>query len=499
GSGGDRAERVGRHLVIQDGVVSIDPLVVRFSNPVDLFDAFVLAGERNLDMGFRLRGAIERSLHLITPEQTTSPELAARFRALLRTDRVAATLRDMNDLGVLGRYIPEFARLVAFFQHNVYHYYTADEHTLIALANAERLRVGEGLLHEVFLGLPRTDVLYSSILLHDIAKPLGVADHEVTGVEVAREFLERIGMSEVFPDVAFLIRHHLLMEQVAFRRNVHDPTTIREFAAKFDRPEWLDYLFVLTYADLSAVNINVWTEWKFAILRELYRGAAEIVRRQLRGAEVDAFHQEQREATIGQLVDALGDGFSREAVENHLRGMQSDAYVAVFTEKEIGTHLREANRGVPLSTLFSHVEGYTEVTVVARDAPFALSKFCAVLAANDANIFDANIFTRHDGMIFDRFRVADAVSKRSLDHHVCQKIREDMMGLMQGDTDAQELFNAHHRKWKRRPKAPVNPTIRMDVEFEETDKYTIIDVYAPDSVGFLYRVTETISHLGLDI
>jgi [protein-PII] uridylyltransferase len=492
-------ERVGRHLVIQDGLLSIDPLVVRFSNPADLFDAFVLAAERRLGLDHRLRSAVERSVNLLANEQTSSPELGARFRAILGSERVAASLRDMNDLGVLGRYIPEFGRLVAFFQHNVYHYYTADEHTLIALAKAEQLGSGQGLLPEVYRRLPRKEILHLAILLHDIAKPIGVADHEITGVEIARDVLERVGMSEMFPDVGFLIRHHLLMEQVAFRRNVHDPATIKEFAANFDRPEWLDYLFVLTYADLAAVNINVWTEWKFAILRELYHRTAEILRRQLSGVEIDAFHQEQRAEAIGKLVDSLSGTFPREVVNGHLQEMQSDGYVAVFTEEEIGRHIREAGRGLPISVLFSHVEAYTEVTVIARDAPFALSNCCAVLAANDADIFDANVFTRSDGIIIDRFRVSDAVTKRSLEPRVCEKIEEEMATVLRGDTDVQHLFEAHHRKWKRRARAPVNPMIRTDVEFEEKGDFTIIDVYAPDSVGFLYRVTETISRLELDI
>jgi [protein-PII] uridylyltransferase len=497
--GREQIERVGRQLVVQESMLSIDTMVVRFSNPLDLFDAFVVAAERDLEMGYRLRGAIERSADLLTEKQTASPELGSRFSSILSSGRVAATLRDMNDLGVLGRYMPEFGRLVAFFQHNVYHYYTADEHTLIALAKAERLGSGQGLLHDVYRKLPRKEVLHLAILLHDIAKPVGVADHEITGVEIAREVLDRIGMSGVFLDVGFLIRHHLLMEQVAFRRNVHDPATIKEFAANFDRPELLDYLFVLTYADLSAVNINVWTNWKFAILRELYHRTSEILRRQLSGAEIDAFHQEQRVEARGRLVDALSDTFSPEVVNGHLEEMQSDGYVAVFTEEEIKSHIRETERELPLSILFAHVEAYTEVTVIARDAPFALSNCCAVLAANDANIFDANVFTRSDGIIIDRFRVSDAVTGQSLEPRVCEKIEEEMATVLRGDTDVRHLFEAHHRKWKRRARAPVNPMIRTDVEFEEKGEFTIIDVYAPDSVGFLYRVTETISRLELDI
>ncbi|MBI4536207.1 MAG: HD domain-containing protein, partial [Ignavibacteriae bacterium] len=387
----------------------------------------------------------------------------------------------------------------AFFQHNVYHYFTADEHTLIAIANAERLREQQGVLREVFRNLRRKDVLYLAILLHDIAKPRGVADHEVTGVAMARDILDRLGMLESFPDIAFLVRNHLIMEQIAFRRNIHDPETIKEFAARFERPEQLDYLYLLTYADLSAVNINVWTDWKSSLLQELYQLTSEVLRRNLVGAQIEEYHQSKHEAAVGGLVDRLSVSFPREEVHRHLNGIQNESYVSLFTEHEISQHIHKSSSAEPVSTLFKHQEGYTEITVIAQDAPFALSKFCAVLAANDANIFDANIFTRDDGIIIDRFRVSDAMSRQQLDQRVCTKIAQDLNEVMEGRLNVQHLFDAHRRKWKRRSRLPVNPNIRTAVEFEDNPRFTIIDVYAPDSLGFLYRVTETISRLGLDI
>jgi [protein-PII] uridylyltransferase len=186
-------------------------------------------------------------------------------------------------------------------------------------------------------------------------------------------------------------------------------------------------------------------------------------------------------------------------VERHLRGFQNDSYMAIFTSEEIAQHIRASRAAETVVTLFSHAEGYTEVTVIARDAPFALSHFCGVLSANDANIFDANIFTRNDGVIIDRFRVSSASSGRQIEQRVCTKIAAEMTQVQNGTIDVEHLFHEHHRKWKRRPKASINPRITTDVRFEDTPSYTIIDVFAPDSVGFLYRVTRAISQLGLDI
>lgn len=492
-------ERVDEAFLLQGDLLSLANGVRRFEDAGLMFEAFRHVAELEVDLDFRLRAAIERSGDLITAAVRSDDSIAAVFRSILRSRRVAKTFSEMNELGILGRYIPEFGDLVAFFQHNVYHYFTADEHTLVAIANAERLRDQQGILREVFRNLRRKDLLYVTILLHDIGKPKGVGDHEITGVEMARAILARLGLQDMFDDVAFLIRNHLVMEQIAFRRNIHDPETIKELAGKFERPEQLDYLYLLTYADLSAVNVNVWTEWKASMLQDLYIRTAEVLRRNLKGSQIDAFHQSKQEAAEAGIVERLGKSLPQEEIEHHLRGIQSEGYTAVFSEDEIARHIDASKTGRTVSSLFAHSEGFTEITIVARDAPFTLSRFCAVLSANDANIFDANIFTHDDGVVIDRFRVSGAVSKRELDERVCRKIADDLTRVIEGTIDVARLFEAHHRRWKRRPRLPSNPNTRIDVEFEDNPRYTIVDVYAPDAVGFLYRITETISRLGLDI
>jgi [protein-PII] uridylyltransferase len=494
-----RGSKLGSGFVLYDDALSVDSTIRQFSDPRLVLEAFALGAEYDVGPDLRLRGVLERSAEAIRPEHVASPDLAACFRRILSSRRVAATLHDMNDADVLARYIPEFGELVAFFQHNVYHYYTADEHTLIAIANAENLREKQGILREVFRNLRRKDILYLALLLHDIAKPMGVGDHEITGVEVSRGVLHRLGMDDEFPEVAFLVRNHLVMEQTAFRRNVHDPATLKDFAARFDRPELLDYLYILTYADLSALNVNVWTEWKSALLQELYQRTSEVLHRNLSGMQIDEYHQEKHVEAVDSVVDALSATMPREHVERHLQGLGDASYLALFSEKEIARHILQAQKNDLVSSLFTHAEGYTEITVIGHDAPFVLSKFCGVLAANDANIFDASIFTRDDGIIIDRFRVSDAATKLRLEERTCVKISSDLRQVSEGKLDIEHLFQEHRKKWKRRPKPPSNPTVRTDVEFEDHPRYTIIDVYAPDAVGFLYRVTETMSALGLDI
>jgi [protein-PII] uridylyltransferase len=495
----NRGKKLGPVFLLFDESLSVQSTTREFTSPAQVMEAFALVAERDVAPDLRLRGLLERSGGLFKPGDAESPELAQLFRRILSSKRVGKTLHEMNEVDVLPRYIPEFGELVAFFQHNVYHYYTADEHTLIAVANAERLREKTGILREVFRNVRRKDILYAAILLHDIAKPRGVADHEITGVEISRAILTRLGMEDAVADVGFLVRNHLVMEQTAFRRNVHDPDTLKEFAARFPRAELLDYLYVLTYADLSALNAGVWTEWKSAMLQELFQRTSEVLLRNLRGTEIDDYHQEKHEEAAESVIDGLSASLPRVDVERHIRGMNEASYLSLFTESEIAAHIARAAAGEQVSTIINHAEGYTEVTIIARDAPFALSKFCAVLSANDANIFDANVFTRDDGLIIDRFRVSDAGTKQRLEQRTCDKIVADLKLLIVGKLDVEHLFQEHRKKWKRRPKPPSNPTTRTDVQFEDNPRYTIIDVYAADAVGFLYRVTETISRLGLDI
>ncbi len=232
----NRGRKVGSIFRIRDDTLGLLEPLRKLPAVGQLFEAFLLAASHEAAIDIGLRTVLQRSADLVTPEAASSPDCLNMLHHVFLSRRVAGTLREMNDVNILGRVIPEFGELVAFFQHNVYHYYTADEHTLIAMARAEHLRDEQGLLHDVHRKLPRRELLYLAVFLHDITKPRGVADHEITGVAVAMDVTARLGFADLAHDVGFLVRNHLTMEQVAFRRNVNDPETLKEFAARFERP-----------------------------------------------------------------------------------------------------------------------------------------------------------------------------------------------------------------------------------------------------------------------
>ncbi len=493
----DRSTRsVNKFFSIRSGKLDLRGNGRPISNDVLLLGYLTSIGQ-NIPFSHQLEDRIERRLLRLWRIRTESETKS--FRMLLSSPSgVSGALQHMNDLGLLEQWIPEWKPLVAFFQHNIYHYYTADEHTLRVVANAEQLASAETSFGEVFRSLPRRDTLYLACLFHDIAKPKRIGDHEVIGVEMTRTILKRLRFTDVMDDVLFLVRNHLLMEQVAFRRNLNDPKTIVDFASQFSSPTQLDYLYVLTYADLSAVNKNVWTDWKEMLLSNLYRKAREVITHRLTEDELRAFNRKHHRESIESLASSLAPEVSHDEALRHLEAMENEEYLTAFSKAEIAEHLRVIRRQGLVSTIFRNEGDHTTVTIIAKDAPFALSRFCGVLSANDANIFDANIFTRSDGMIIDKFRVSDFISKSALTSEQCQKIQQELLDVFRGAVEIEDVLSRHKMKWKRRTQSK-NLNVRVDVEFEEHPEYCIIDVFAPDTLGFLYRITKVMSELGLNI
>ena len=385
-----RRQNSAAHLILRNGRIHLSKRGVTISNEL-LLRTFLLRNERHAKFSFQLEDAIHRRLQYIKPLRT--PSETELFRLLLhRPNGISSSLRKMNELGLLERWIPEWKPMVSFFQHNQYHYYTADEHTLIALANAEALEHSSSSFGPVFRSLPRRDTLYLSCLFHDIAKPVHIGKHEIKGVSIAKRALQRLLYDDLIEDVSFLIRHHLLMEQVAFRRNLNDPQTIVDFARTFDRIEQLDYLYVLTYADLSAVNKNVWTEWKELLLRDLYRKARIVLEKEMTSEEIHEQTAQLVEEKHTDVIHNLASAFPANEVNAHLSQFSDTSYLAAFKPDEIANHLQAIRRAEKVSVLFQQSGSFTDVTFIAHDSPGVLSKFCGVLTCKRCKYFKCRSF-----------------------------------------------------------------------------------------------------------
>lgn len=492
-------EKLDENFSLIDGCRIILNSKKEILTPTEVFTAFLHKSKTGASFSEDLEQVILHSAGKF--DFANAREVDKIFIEILNSKgNVASTFESMNELGILGKYIPEFGALAGLFQHSVYHYYTVDEHTLKALKNAESLYDDNSRLGDVFRSLQRKDTLYLGILFHDSGKAIKVEGHSKIGAELAKNFLERINYDAI-DDVCFLVENHLLMEQVAFRRDFHEPETLLSFASNFERGELIDMLYVLTYADLSAVNPETWTSWKAQLLEELYLLAKPVIENKMTLDEIYELLEENSAKRVEAVIFSLSEKISRDVVENHFENLiAGDSYFAVFTDSEIEEHIRKIVEAgdKKVDVIFSNKDGYTEITVITRDAPFVLASICGVLSANDANIFDARIFTRKDGIVIDKFRVFDYVSGVELSMEQCRKIERDLNDVFNSLINLDELFERHRRKWKRRVER-TKKDVKIAVEFEDSKDYTVIDVFAPDSLGFLYKVSRKISELGLNI
>ena len=463
----------------------------------DILRVFYYRGLHTARFDESLRSYIVDKFETPDRHQLQESESSVFFREILRLPiNVGRTLYVMNELGVLGAFMPEFKELNGFLQHGVYHSYTADEHTLIAIQNVEKLANENSQLGRIFNKLKDKEKLFLGLLLHDIAKPINISGHEIIGAELSASIMYRMGYSESeINTVSFLVYHHLIMEQTAFRRNLNDPETLNNFTSRFNSVEDLDQLYLLTYADLSAVNPVVWTNWKSELLAELYRKTRAMLEEKISGEEL----LYSTTYAVPKEISKYSPNISEEAVQSHIESIDDLAYSHHFGAEEIARHIEEIEKGLAVSVLFSDSNGYTGITVITKDFPSLLSKLCGVLAINDLNIHDAKIFTRKDGIVIDTFNVTDFSSHKKLEKERFNKIEEDMSLAVRGLLQIGKEVALLKSKWWRIESKLFKKKGNVKVAFENHERYTIIDVHSPDRLGFLYHVTSKMNELGLNI
>lgn len=457
----------------------------------DIMQAFYYRGIYDARFDDNLRSLIIRAVVEEKRIKIAEAQASLTFRDILRMERnVTKTLVVMNELGMLGAFIPEFKELIGFFQPGVYHCYTADEHTLVAIKNLEELRNSDSRLGLMYIELLEKDILFMAVLLHDIAKPISISGHEIIGAELTNTIMERLSYDEKeITLVQFLVKNHLLMEQIAFRRDINDPQTLNNFVAIFPSVKALDMLLLLTFADLSAVNSMVWTQWKNDQLFELYRLARVMIIDEISGEQL----------LFRKTVDVLKGKNIKDKYVKHIEAMDDISYINQFTEEEIAKHVHEIEKGSKLAVFFKENQNFTNITVLSTDSFSILARLCGVLAINDLNIHDARIFTRKDGIIMDSFNVTDFRNHSIVAKEKYEKIERDLRLCLSGEMQINIEFKNYQSRWRRLENKLFRKKEKIKIRFEEHDKYTIIDVSAPDRLGLLYQITKSMTDVGLNI
>jgi [protein-PII] uridylyltransferase len=459
--------------------------------------AFYYRGLYSARFDEQLRALIIEYVENRQRNNTDISDSSVFFREILKLPKnVGQTLSVMNELGVLGAFIPEFDELNGFMQHGVYHCYTADEHTLMTIRNLEKLVNDDTTLGKIYYSLKDREILHLGMLFHDIAKPINISGHEIIGVEMASSIMSRLGYSdEEINKVGFLVENHLIMEQVAFRRNLNDAETLNSFSRRFETLQDLDLLYLVTYADLSAVNPAVWTSWKAELLYELYRKCKVMIDDKITGEELLYLTT----YVLPKEITKHSDEISEDHVQEHIESINDITYTTLFTDEEIAKHVEEIQKGTNVSVLFKELPGFTNITVITEDFPSLLSKLCGVLTINDANIHDAKIFTRKDGIVIDTFNVTDFRSHQPLDSDKYLKLKKDFNSVVAGLLQLPQEIAMMKSKWWRIESKFFKRSGQVKILFEDHERYTIIDIFSPDRLGFLYHVTSKMNELGLII
>jgi [protein-PII] uridylyltransferase len=503
------AERRERQHALEDGLVFFDgQLHLADRNPgllrrdsARIMKVFWHLHRLGCELSLDLERAVEDSLDLVDDGFRRSPVIRDLFLDICRNwGRVALTFSEMHELGLLGAYLPEFGGLTCLVQYDVYHRFSADQHSLLAVEHLEALAPGQSAESEgaaqVFGEIEKPELLMLGMLLHDIGKAKGHG-HVKKGIPLIRDLTTRIGIPpEDAGAVEFLVAHHLTMSHIAQRRDIDDPKTVSDLAEVCGDPQRLRMLYLLTYADMRAVGPGVLTGWQARILHELY---ARTLKQLTAPGAPAAPARTNRTALAARLLTVVKDEIGAQAVKAHV-AMVSDRYLAATGVPRMAEHLRLLRRleAAPLATeLFHHPDlGSSDLVVITRDVPGLFSLIAGTMAAHGVNIMSAQIHTREDGVAIDTFQVNDPTGEAVTSATHWRRTLEALGAVIGGTTSVDDLLEKRRRG---RPPVGVQGPPKITIDNQLSDAYTVIEVKCPDRVGLLYLITKTLSGLGLDI
>jgi [protein-PII] uridylyltransferase len=491
-------------FVVDNNRINVADDSVFERDPVNLLRLFWLADRHGLEYHPNAMQLVTRSLRLITRNLRKDEEANRLFLDILTSDRnPELNLRRMNESGVLGRLIPEFGKIVAMMQFNMYHHYTVDEHLLRCIGVLSEVERGEGaelhpLIHTLMPGLRKQrELLYVALLFHDIAKGRP-EDHSAAGARVARRIAPYLGFSAADTDtVGWLVENHLLMSMTAQTRDLNDRKTIEDFASVVQSAERLKLLLVLTVCDIRGVGPGVWNGWKGQLLRTLYY-ETELT---LTGGFSEVSRAKRAAAARQALADAL-TAWPEKDRRRYVRLHYDNYLLAVDLEDQLrhAGFIREsdaAKRRLATMVKVRAFEAVTEVTVLAPDHPRLLSVITGACAAAGGNIVDAQIFTTTDGRAFDTILISREFDRDEDERRRAERVGQLIEDVLSGRTWLPEMIEKRTKPKRGARAFTIEP--RVDVGNTFSNRFSVIEVEGLDRPGLLSEITGTLSDLSLDI
>jgi [protein-PII] uridylyltransferase len=428
-----------------------------------------------------------------------TPERAALLRFLRPAAGLYDRLSEMHDCGLLGRMFPEFQAISWRVVRDFYHKYTVDEHTLLTIRNLERLSntdVPERVRYRNVLGdLASPELVVLALLFHDVGKWRD-DNHEVESERMAEGVLSRLHLAgDARETVLFLIRHHLKMSLVAFRRDTEDPEIVRQFASFIGTETRLQMLCLMTWADVQAVSPDTLTPWKEELLWRLYVDTYNHLTQRYGDERIDVskngFHD---------LVAGLPPDLSEDELSKFLEGLPR-RYLQLFAPETIHRHVRLA-RDLRADDVHVSLEpgdgGVWTLAVVTRDRPALFSSICGVLSSFGMNILRGNAFTSLGGLVLDVFQFTDDERFLALNADGLARVTQVLEDAVAGRVDVVGRLEGRERGILQ-PKnaARFPPVVRSDNK--ASSRYTILDIVATNVVGLLYRISRVIAAHGCDV
>jgi [protein-PII] uridylyltransferase len=476
------------------------------SSPLRLIDVFSVAQAERVTLSDELKVRLRGNLSLIDRNFRASKEAGRALVALLsRKGQVAAALRMMHETGFLARLLPEFGRITFLVQHDFYHKYTIDEHTLKAVEALDQLAVAhDGKLArygKVLSEVEQAAPLYLALLLHDVGKGRG-SGHADRGARIAVRVCERLGLDrQASEQVVFLVKRHLLMSHLSQRRDLSEEGLIEEFLATVGNLERLNMLFLLTYADTNGVGPEVWNDWKATLLWELYGRA----RSHLTAGRPVRWDWTRRVLLKQGVIRELIPEYLPSEVERHF-AILPDRYLRATKSDSIVRHLLMIKdlRSGPLITEWQTVEeeGCAELTVCTQDSAGLFARLAGTLTACGINILSADLYTREDGLVIDTLRVCEVGAHRLVRAERRDRVNRELKAAIEGRFDVaaeveKYLAKTASSRKRRKRQVQTRPTVRFDSEASATS--TVIEVKAEDEAGLAYKIAATLSRLELNI
>ncbi|WP_298165654.1 [protein-PII] uridylyltransferase [Novosphingobium sp.] len=487
-----RRKKVGPFL-IDGGKLAVPSDATFQEDPVRLVELFACAASEKVEIHPESMRIARRDASLIDASVRKDPRANALFLDVLTSRNDPETvLRWMNEAGVFGRFVPDFGRVIAQMQFDMYHHYTVDEHTIRAIGLLAQIEKGEAkldhpLASEVVSKVASRRVLYVATLLHDIAKGRR-GDHSVLGADVAMKLCPRLGMSAAETElVAWLVRWHLLMSATAFKRDLADYKTIADFVNTVQSQERLRLLLILTVVDIRAVGPGVWNSWKRQLLSDLFVSAEEMLRlghkthgraeRIIAKKKAVGALLKERDALIGTVGKQLGD-----------------AYWIAEPEDIVALNLQQMDTalGEPLS-VEAHwypARGATLVTVLAADHPGLFYRIAGGIHLAGGNIIDARIHTARNGTAVDNFLVQDPLGRPLNEANQIARLKNAIADALANRVKLQPQLAARPLARPRADAFDVRPIVIFDNK--ASNRFTVIEVGARDRPALLSALARTL-------